>query len=488
MALMPRGITKSHEECWHSQDSMRRFINDNFHYDNGDYHMKNFVDRKNELKAIRKKLMSGKFELIVIYGRRRIGKTRLVLEAVKDFPHIYYLAVEGDNLRHFRETAERIAPEVRYAREDWESLLHALKGKVIIIDEFPNMIKEDSKVVSIFQKVVDLDLSNSNTKLILLGSSVSMMTEKVLSYKSPLYGRRTGSMKLKPMEFFILREFFPGISWKELIEIYGLTDGIPFYIIQVKLPFWEWLEKELLNPVSFFRDEVDFLLRYEFTETRTYRRILEAIALGKTTPKEIKDFTGMKHSDITPYLRNLIETDLVVREVPVTEKPASKKGRYYVADNFLAFWFRYIYPNLSRIEEGTFNVAEIREDYSRYLGWVFEKVARQFLVKLNKAGKLPFKFTKIGKWWHKDEEIDLVALNKRERKVLFVEVKWRELSERESRGILKDLERKSELVGLEDWKKFYGLVVKGVEEKEELRSGGWLVWDLGDFKNIYKLV
>ncbi|AHF80375.1 ATP-binding protein [Thermococcus paralvinellae] len=446
--------------------------------------MKHFVDRKNELRAIREKLMSKKFELIVIYGRRRVGKTRLVLEAVKDFPHIYYLAVEGDNLRHFRETAERIAPEVRYAREDWESLLHALKGKVIIIDEFPNMIKEDPKVVSIFQKAVDLNLSNSNTKLILLGSSVSMITEKVLSYKSPLYGRRTGSMKLKPMEFFTLREFFPGISWKELIEIYGFTDGIPFYIIQVKLPFWEWLEKELLNPVSFFRDEVDFLLRYEFTETRTYRRILEAIALGKTTPKEIKNFTGMRHSDITPYLRNLIETDLVVREVPVTEKPASKKGRYYVADNFLAFWFRYIYPNLSRIEEGTFNVVEIREDYSRYLGWVFEKVARQFLVRLNKAGKLPFKFTKIGKWWHKDEEIDLVALNKRERKALFVEVKWKELSEREAKKVLKDLEMKSELVGLEGWEKFYGLIARDVEGNEKLREKGWLVWDLGDFESV----
>ncbi|RLF81728.1 ATP-binding protein [Thermococci archaeon] len=446
--------------------------------------MDNFVDRKNELEAIREKLMSKKFELIMIYGRRRVGKTRLVLEAVKDFSHIYYLAVESDNLRHFRETAERITPEVRYAREDWESLLHALKGKVIIIDEFPNMIKEDPKVVSLFQRAVDLDLSNSNTKLVLLGSSVSMMTEKVLSYKSPLYGRRTGSMKLKPMEFFTLKEFFPEASWKELIEIYGLTDGIPFYITQVKLPFWEWLEKELFNPVSFFRNEVDFLLRYEFTETRTYKRILEAIALGKTTPKEIKDFTGMRHSDITPYLRNLIETDLVVREVPVTEKPSSKRGRYYLADNFLAFWFRYVYPNLSRIEEGTFDVAEIRENYNQYLGWVFEKVARQFLVRLSRAGNL--KFTKIGRWWHKDEEIDLVALNDREKKALFVEVKWKDLKEREARRILKDLERKSELVGLEGWAKFYGLIARDVEGKETLREEGWLVWDLGDFERLLR--
>ncbi len=443
-----------------------------------------FVDRREELRALKERLTSNNFELIVIYGRRRVGKTRLALEAVKGLPHVYYLAVEGDNLRHFRETAERVFPEVRYSREDWEGTLHALKGKIIVIDEFPNLIKENPRVLSLFQRAIDLDLSSSSTKLVLLGSSVSMMTEKVLSYKSPLYGRRTGSIKLRPMGFFSLREFFPKASWKELVEVYGMTDGIPFYITQVKLPFWEWLEKELSSPVSFFRDEVDFLLRYEFSEVSTYKRILEAIALGKTTPKEIRDFTGLRHSDISPYLRNLIETDLITREVPVTGKRTSKRGRYYVADNFLAFWFRFIFPNLSRIEEGTFSAEEIRESYDHYLGFVFEKVARQFLIELNKAGKLPFRFTKIGRWWHKNEEIDLVALNEREKKALFVEVKWKSLSEREARGILRDLERKSELVGLDGWEKWYGLVAKRVEEKERLREEGWLVWDLGDFESL----
>ncbi|CAB49767.1 ATP-binding protein [Pyrococcus abyssi] len=437
-------------------------------------------ETEKELKAIREGLTSEKFELIVIYGRRRVGKTRLILEAVKGFPHVYYLAVESDNLRHFRETAERVFPEVKYVREDWESILHALKGKIIIIDEFPNLIKEDPKVVSLFQRAIDLELSNSNTKIILLGSSVSIITEKVLSQKSPLYGRRTGSMKLKPLEFFALKEFFPEASWEELVEIYGFTDGIPYYIIQVKLPFWEWLEKELLSPLSFFKDEVDFLLKYEFTETRVYRRILEAIALGKTTIKEIKDFTGMRHSDITPYLRNLLETDLVVREVPITEKPYSKRGRYYLADNFLAFWFRYIYPNLSRIEEGTFSIEEIRGDYSQYLGWVFEKVARQFLLKLN------INFTKIGRWWHKDKEIDIVALNERGKGVLFAEVKWKKLKEKEAEKILRELEKKGKLTGLDDWEKSYGLIARNIEGKENLKGKGYLVWDLRDFNLVYR--
>ena len=440
-----------------------------------------FVDRREELNSLKERLGSKGFELIVIYGRRRVGKTRLVLEAVKDSPHVYYLAVEGENLRHFRKSAERVFPEVKYSRENWEETLHALKDKVVVIDEFPNLIKENPGVLSVFQRVIDLDLSNSRTKLIILGSSVSMMTEKVLSYKSSLYRRRTGSMKLKPMGFFTLKEFFPDTRWEELVEIYGLTDGIPFYITQIKLPFWKWLEKELLSPVSFFRDEVDFLLRYEFTEVGTYKRILEAIANGRTTPKEIRDFTGMRHSDLTPYLRNLMGAGFVVRGVPIGERESSKRGRYFISDNFLAFWFRFIYPNLSALEEGTFDIEEIRESYPHYLGFVFEKVAREFLIKLNKVGRLPFRFTKIGCWWHKEEEIDLVALNEREGKTLFVEVKWKELSEREARGILKDLKRKSELVGLEDYEGYYGLVAKSIKGKEKLREEGPLVWDLRDF-------
>jgi len=281
-----------------------------------------------------------------------------------------------------------------------------------------------------------------------------MITEKVLSYKSPLYGRRTGSLKLRPMNFFTLREFFPSCSWEELVEIYGMTDGIPFYIIQVKPPFWELLEEELKNPISFFKDEVDFLLRYEFSEVTTYKRILEAIALGKTTLKEIKDFTGLRNSDITPYLRNLIEADLIVREVPITEKKTSKKGRYYVLDNFLAFWFRFIYPNLSRIEEGIFNVDEIKGEYPRYLGWVFEKIARQFLIELNKINKLPFKFEKIGRWWYKEEEIDIVAFN--QDNILFGECKWR--NQKVDMSVLNNLIEKSMIFNY--CKKFYVLFSK----------------------------
>ncbi len=437
-----------------------------------------FVDRESELEVLEERLSSKEFELIIIYGRRRIGKTRLVLEALRNKEYIYYLAVEGDNLRHFKRYASRIAPEITHAREDWESYFNFLKNRIIVVDEFPNLVKEDPRVVSVFQRIVDLVLRNTRTKLLLLGSSVSMMTSMVLSYKSPLYGRRTASIKLGPLKFFYLKNFFPASSWDEIIEIYGLTDGIPYYIEKVKTPFWSWLEKELRRPDSFLKDEMDFIMKYEFAEPATYKRILEAIALGKNTPKEIGEHARMKHSDITPYLRNLIETGFVIREIPVTESPRSRKGRYYIADNFTAFWFRYVYPNLSAIEEGVLDANEIKQDYPNYLERVFEKVARQFLVELNKQGKLPFRFTRIGKWWHKDKEIDLVALNNREKKALFIEVKWSKLNEKDVNRIIRKLEKTAESTGLDDYEKHYGIIARRAEPKQAL------VWDLRDFEKL----
>ncbi len=437
-----------------------------------------FVDRDEELKSLRERLSSDDFELIIIYGRRRVGKTRLVLEAVKGKEHIYYLAVEGDNLRHFKRFASKVMPEIAHVQEDWESYFNFLRDRIVIIDEFPNLIKEDPGVVSIFQRIVDLTLKGTKTKLILLGSSVSMMSDKVLSYKSPLYGRRTASIKLKPLKFMHLKEFFPNLSWEELVEIYGFADGIPYYLEKVKPPFWSWLAEEIRRPDTFLKDELDFMMKYEFAEVTTYKRILEAIAFGRNTPKEIREYIKARHSDITQYLKNLIETEFIVREVPITEGAKSKRGRYYIADNFIAFWFRYVYPNLSAIEEGIFEVEEIKRDYPSYLGFIFEKVAKQFLIELNRRGKLPFKFTKIGKWWYKDKEIDLVALNEREKKALFVEVKWSNLRDREVEKILKNLERISELTGLDEYSKYYGIIAKSVEFK------GDLIWDLKDFNRL----
>ena len=403
-----------------------------------------FVDREEELRGLRERLKSDRFELIIIYGRRRIGKTRLILEAVRDLEHVYYLAVEGDNLKYFKRTASRIVPYIRYVEEDWESYFRFLKDKIVIIDEFPNLIWENRNIVSLFQRIVDLQLLDTKTKLILSGSSISMISEKVLSYRSPLYGRRTSSLKLQPLKFKDIRHFFPCAGMRGLVEIYGFAGGVPYYLEKVKTPFWKWLGREIKSPDSFLRNEMDFVMKYEFEEAGTYKKILEAIAIGKNTPKEIRDYLGLRHSDITPYLRNLMVTEFVKREIPITESTKSKKGRYFIRDNFTAFWFRYIFPNLSAIEEGIFDLKMVKKDYPTYLGKVFEEVVKEFLIIQSKRNKLPLKITKIGKWWHKDKEIDMVALNERTGDILFAEVKWKDNVNGEK--ILNDLKEKAKFV------------------------------------------
>ncbi len=402
-----------------------------------------FVDREEELQSLSEILDSPNMELVIIYGRRRIGKTRLILEALRGRRYIYYLAVESGNAERFRKTASRIIPELRYVRNDWEAIFHFLRDEIVVIDEFPNLIKEDKTVLSIFQKIVDDMLSGSRTKIFLVGSSVSMMKDLVLSYKSPLYGRRTGQLRLRPLPFPSLREFFPTASPRELVEIYGFADGIPYYLEKVETPFWEWLSREINDPKSFLKEEGDFLLRYEFEEVGTYKRILEAIASGKTRLGEIKSFVGKE--SLTEYLRNLIEVELIEHVKPVV---GGKRGLYFIKDNFTRFWFRYIYPFLSEIEQGIYSVDYIKRTYDTYLGRVFEKIALEYVTDLMRRGELP-RVERLGRWWYKDKEIDVVGLSGR-RLGVFVEVKWGDLGEQDLNRLYRGLVSKSSLIDVEE--------------------------------------
>ena len=441
--------------------------------------IQDFRNREKELKELNRYLESDKFELIIIYGRRRIGKTELVLKATETKKRIYYLGVGRRNLERFYNVCVQQYPEVSRLKIDWEVLFEFLKTKAdaVIIDEFQNLIQEDHNILNIFQSITDVIVKGSTLKLILVCSSVSIMTSKILNYKSPLYGRKTGSLALRVVPFFELGRFFPQVDIEELVEIYGFADGIPFYLVQIDKKFWQWLQDEIERE-RFLRDEVDFLMRYEFKDVGTYNLILEAIAYGKTKLNEIKDFIKVKRTDISPYLRNLVEVKMIERVVPITENIKSRRGQYYLSDNFLKFWFRYIYPNLSSIEEGIFDIDIIRDDYDSYLGHIFEEVCRQFLVKNVKA----FNFTRIGKWWYKDKEIDLVALNRRTKEILFAECKWKD--QVNSEKVLADLEEKSRHV---DWFKkscrpHFAVFAKSFSK----RSRNCLCFDLKDLERMVK--
>ncbi len=416
-----------------------------------------FKNRTREIKEIQDILETENFEFIIIYGRRRIGKTELILNTTQNKKRVYYLAVGEHNLDRFYNVCGNYDSNILTLKKSYENLFNYLKDKVdiVIIDEFQNVIQEDPNILNLFQSIIDLQLTDSNLKLFILGSSVSIISSKVLNYRSPLYGRRTGSIKLKPINFYDFKEFFPQTDIKERIEIYGFADGIPYYLNKIDKSFWDWLSRELSKESSLFRDEVDFLMRYEFSRPGTYKLILEAIAFGKTKLNEIKNFIKIKRTDISPYLKNLIDVDMVKREVPITENVNSRRGRYYLKDNFLKFWFRFIYPNLSSIEEGFFNINIIKNNYSHYLGKVFEDVVKNFIIRAKM-----FDFTKIGRWWWKGHEIDLIALNEGTKEIIFIECKWQENIN--AVEIVKNLEDKTIHVkwNLEDRKELYIVFAK----------------------------
>ncbi|MHA1720287.1 MAG: ATP-binding protein [Promethearchaeota archaeon] len=443
----------------------------------------NFIDRNSELEEIREVLESKKFELIIIYGRRRIGKTALILHSTEGMKRIYYLGVGRQNLDRFYRECGNYNKEFLSLRKDFDVLFSELSKKVniVILDEFQNLIMEDSNILHILQSVIDQKLKNTNLKVFLLGSSISILKSTLLNYKSPLYGRRTGSIKLQSIGFFNLRSFFPWADVKELIEIYGFTDGIPQYLIQVNKSFWNWLEDNLIKERSFLRDEIDFLLRYEFDNPNTYMSILQAIAFGKTKLNEIRNFCKMNRTDLSPYLRNLMEVDLIMREVPITEKLKSRFGRYYIKDNFLKFWFRFIFPNISAIEAKIFDITLIQANYSQFLGRIFEDVAKQYLIK----AKI-FKFSKIGRWWWKDIEIDLVALNDLTNEIFFVECKWKRNVDPEE--ILAKLDDKVRFVKwhLDNRIEFFGVIARNFTHKIS-KFHGKKVFCI-DLKDIDKLI
>lgn len=427
-----------------------------------------FKDRQRELKEIHTLLNSSQFEFLVLYGRRRIGKTELVLHATNNKKRIYYLATGEKNLDRFYDLCVEQFPEAARFKKDYEILLGFLKDKVdvVIFDEFQNLIKEDPNVLHTLQSAVDTTLRRSKMKLIVLGSSVSLINSRVLNYKSPLYGRRTGTMKLKAVSFFDLPEFFPAFKPEELVEAYGFADGIPYYVIKIDKPLWKWLESEIKQERSFLRDEVEFLMKYEFDDPSTYKLILEAIANGKNKVGEIKDFVRLQRTDISPYLKNLIDVEFVKREVPVTENMKSRNGRYYLNDNFLRFWFRFIYPHASSIEAGIFDISLIKKNYSDYLGRIFEDVAKQYLIK---NPLLPF--NKIGRWWYKDTEIDLIAMDDAASRVLFVECKWQEHVDAEK--IVRALNKKIQNVPLPKKKRNeqYAVFARSFKKKINLFEG-----------------
>jgi hypothetical protein len=459
-----------------------------------------FADREQELQFLENHYKTKNAELVVIYGRRRVGKTELALKFSRNKPHIYFLAdrrTEAELIQELKQRMGNYLEDESFAKlaiRDWTELFQEFtkwnenQRTIIIIDEFPMLIEANHVIPSVFQKIWDQNLKNTSTMLILLGSSIAMMETEVLDYKSPLYGRRTAQWKLDPLKLFHLKPFYPKYSIETLMYVYGCLGGVPAYLqkFDPELDFWQNVEQRILTKGEFLYEEAEFLLREELREPRNYSSILKAIAQGANTYGEILNQTNMDKSMLSKYASVLGDLGFIKRTYPIGAKPKPRKGQYTIADNYLRFWFKYVLPNKTELETGNTNnvLAKIKEDYNTYLGHTFEQTALEILTEMKTRNALPFSFTTIGKWWFKDTEIDLIATDEEKKTATFLETKWSTLNRQDCTRITANLKTKAELFQWPRKTENYGVIAKKIAEKETLRNEGHVAIDLKDLEHL----
>jgi AAA+ ATPase superfamily predicted ATPase len=414
------------------------------------------IDRAAETDWLRSHLTENGEGLLVLYGRRRVGKTTLVTSVFDTLqqPTFYYLCDERgttQNARRFAEqcadTLDDIPPDVDGFVDAFEYLARRLEEPAVVaLDEFSYLVDEDDTIPSVFQTVVDETLNGTGISLVLLGSSISMMEEGVLSYESPLYGRRTGQWRMEPMTLGDAAGFFPDYDAIELVEAYSILGGVPAYLEQFDpdQSLLDNVERAILSKGAFLYEEPEFLLRQELREPPTYMAILEAIAAGATRVSEIGNEIGRDASSLSRYLQNLTRIGVVERETPVTDPDG--RGVYRITDQFLRFWFRYVLPNRVTLEQGhTEPVRDaIEETLAEHASWTFEDVCRQAV----RTAAFPVSCSRVGRWWYGSDELDVAGIDEQTDTLVFGECKW--TSDVVGRGLLDGLE------ALEDEVRWHG--------------------------------
>ncbi|MDR1192917.1 MAG: AAA family ATPase [Peptococcaceae bacterium] len=424
-----------------------------------------FIGRERELKFFEDKYNAPGGQLVVLYGRRRIGKTETLFKFAQGKPHVFYSCRELSDSKQHAAFMERMLksgiPARNYSPDlgDWESAFKSVlelpsdgKKKLLIIDEFPYMCKGNPSIPSILQILWDEGLRNQDVMIVLCGSAMSFIENKILSEKKPLYGRATGIYKMNDLPFDDAIKFFPNYSDEDKMLAYAILGGIPHYLRQFDptLPLRENIIKNVLTKGCVLYNEVEFLIRQELREPAFYNTVIEAIALGNTQLNDIYMKTRLDKAKISVYLKNLMELRILEREFSALagdkEQATSTRGLYRITDNFFRFWFSFVSPNLSDLEtddaEGVFTYA-VRPQINNFASAAFEAVCRSFIREKNRLGELPFRVSKLGRWWGKlnqtvltefgkekivsvETEIDIVAVDAKSKNYIIGECKFRD--------------------------------------------------------------
>lgn len=423
-----------------------------------------FVGRKEELSSLSDHYSTQKFQCAIIYGRRRIGKTELISEFVKDKPTIFYTATQENaesNLVRMSNALSRFETNNIDGPiySSFDSLLNRIsqiaekQQLILVIDEYPYLAEAYPGFSSLLQAYIDKKFKNSKLFLILCGSSMSFMEKQVLGYQSPLYGRRTMQLKLEPFNFSEAREMLPQVNKEDAFTLYAISGGIPQYLsyFSTKSSVKDAIIDCFLKKDGRLFEEPNNLLKQELREPANYNSIIAAIANGASRLNDIAMATKIAATSVRVYLNNLIELDIIHRVVPITElNKKSKKSVYRFKDDMFRFWYRFIPSRLSLIERGMENIAwsGIEQQLSDFLGPSFEKISQDYLWKNYDYKKTPF--TALGNWWgtdkrtHKQVELDVLAYSADDNSfAIFGECKWK--NEPISRSILEKLIFNSEM-------------------------------------------
>ena len=405
----------------------------------------NFLGREKEILDLEKEYArDGGF--VVIYGRRRIGKTTLIKQFIKSKTAFYFLAtkeVESQSMKRFagviaRTTGNSVLQKAAFS--DWLDLFQAVadykpnEKKVLVIDEFPYLVKVNDSFPSILQNAWDEILKDSNVMLILCGSLISMMKKHALSYESPLYGRRTAQMRIAPLPFTTVYEN-QKLSFEEAAEQYSITGGVPKYMefFSDGQPLYEQIKENVLSKNGFLYEEPNFLLTDEVQVPTNYFSIIKVIADGNHKLGTIAGILGLETSALTPYLKTLSELGFIEKQVPVTEKNAEKtrKGLYFISDNFLRFWFRYVYPYKGELELDNTQISldELDKDFKeKFVAFAYEDICKEIFARLCSDKAIEFTPSKIGSYWLNDKsgntQIDVMAVDTVNKRLFAGECKY----------------------------------------------------------------
>lgn len=409
--------------------------------------MKKFVDRKREIGELNHTLSQPGAQFILVYGRRRVGKTTLLLHWAEGtgIPFIYWIATRDTPaqvqqgfmraLWRWAHPESRAAPRFDSWQEIFETTAQLIGDQkvILILDEFSYAAESDPSLTSHLQAAWDLHFKDRNVTIVLAGSHIGMMVE-LMSYQAPLYGRFTAQLRVDPLPFGTLHDFLPRYSAAERVAVYAVAGGIPAYLerFDPSQSFSMNIRALFMRRTGIFRSEPFYLIGDVIRrETQTYEAIIKSIASGDKTPQEIGRRLDLSSSYLSPYLKQLEELHLIQRYIPATIPPKRRKrtkiSRYHLVDPYLRFYFRFIAPNTELVEQELSTVLwnRISDQFRAFVGMTaFEDLCRQWLLAKARAEKLPLRPELVGSHWSGEAQVDVVAINWHENAILLGECKW----------------------------------------------------------------